>query len=257
MKTLLTAFRALLVLINTAGQIFFLSIERLFRSDKIATGYKHRKMWAKNSCRILGIHLDEVSGSIDVPVALIISNHRTLLDPLIQVAHFNAHIIAKQSVSKLPIIAQGARMTGIFFVKREKLSSRAAAKKTTFELLEQNINVLVYAEGTTGTNQGTIAFKKGTFAVAAELGVPVVPVAIEYPEEKDMWIDISLGQQMVRQIGALKTRAKLRIGPPIYSDDTISLMNQSKSWIDHNLNEMQEGWSQVFTSSQLSDVSEK
>lgn len=247
MKNLLTALRALLVLINTAGQIFLLSIEQFFGSDKIAIGYKHRRIWARNSCRILGIRLEEVTGSIDVPVALVISNHRTLLDPLIQVAHFNAHIIAKQSVSGLPIIAQGAKMTGIFFVKRDKLSSRAAAKKTTAKLLNQKINVLVYAEGTTGSKQNTIAFKKGTFAVASELGIPVVPVAIEYPEPKDMWIDISLVKQMVRQIGAWRTRAKLRIGPPIYGDDAYVLMNETRSWIDNSLSEMQKDWSQVFT----------
>ena len=139
-------------------------------------------------------------------------------------------------------------MTGIFFVKREKLSSRAAAKKTTSDLLSQNINVLVYAEGTTGTERGTIPFKKGTFSVAVEQGIPVVPVAIEYPEEKDLWLFGNLGTQLKRQIGAWRTRAKLRIGPPIHGTDSLQLLEATKEWIDHNLFEMQDNWSEVFKS---------
>jgi len=198
--------------------------------------------------RIEGIQLVEKIGEITVPVALVVSNHRSLIDPVIQAAFIDAHIIAKDAVGNLPVIGKGAKMTGIVFVKRERLKSRLAARNATKELLEKEINVLVYAEGTTGTNKTTNGFKPGTFAIATELGIPVVPVAIEYPNKEDFWTSGGMGAQLMRQTGKWRTKAKLRIGDPIYGTDPKTLMNETKAWIDGNLVEMQHDWSEMFPS---------
>lgn len=246
MGKVLASIRGIVVLIYTAFQILFLSVDTLINGKSIRLGYKHRGIWGRNSMRIEGIRLVELTGSIDVPVALIISNHRSMLDPIIQTGLMDAHIIAKDAVSGLPFIGKGAAMTGIIFVKRDKLRSRLEARNATKEALEQGYNVLVYAEGTTGTNRTSDAFKIGTFAVAAELNIPVVPVAIEYPEKEDFWTSGGLGTQVLRQTGKWRTNAKMRIGPPIHSTDPKELMVQSKEWIDSNLTEMQKGWSKMF-----------
>ena len=248
MGKLLASFRAILVVLYTSWQIILLTIESLFRGATIKVGYKHRRHWARNSMRIEGIQLVEKQGKITVPVALVVSNHRSLLDPVIQAAYIDAHIIAKDTVGNLPVIGKGARMTGIVFVKREKLRSRLAARNATKDLLEQGINVLVYAEGTTGTNKASDRFKPGTFAIATELDIPVIPVAIDYMKKKDFWTSGGMGSQIMRQTGKWRTNAKLRIGDPIYGGDAVILMNETKAWIDSNLSEMQEGWSEMFPS---------
>jgi len=174
MKYLITGFRTLLILLNTAFQISRLVVDGWINGRTKERSFKHRRRWARWSIKILGIKIEEVTGSIEVANALIISNHRTLLDPVIQAAYMDAFIIAKAEVSKLPVIAQGAQMTGIIFVKREKLRSRLAAREMTKEVLLSGDNVLVYAEGTTGTNRTTDRFKSGTFSIAAEEGLPIL-----------------------------------------------------------------------------------
>lgn len=246
MGKILASIRALLVVIYTAWQILLLTIESLFRGATTKVGYKHRRYWARNTMRIEGIQLVENYGEISVPVALVVSNHRSLLDPVIQAACIDAHIIAKDAVGNLPVIGKGAKMTGIVFVKREKLRSRLAARNATKELLEQGINVLVYAEGTTGINKTSDKFKPGTFAIATELEIPVIPVAIDYKKKEDFWTSGGMGAQIMRQTGKWSTKAKLRIGEPIYANDAVDLMNQTKTWIDNNLSEMQKGWSEMF-----------
>ena len=246
MGKILAVFRAIMVVLYTAWQILLLAIESLFRGATLSVGYKHRRYWARNTMRIEGIKLVEKTGEITVPVALVVSNHRSLLDPVIQAAYIDAHIIAKDAVGNLPMIGKGARMTGIVFVKREKLRSRLAARNATKDLLEQGINVLVYAEGTTGTKKTTNGFKSGTFAIATELGLPVIPLAIEYPKVQDFWTSGGMGAQMMRQTGKWNTEAKLRIGPPLYGSDPRELMKETQNWIDSNLAEMQEGWSEMF-----------
>ena len=198
--------------------------------------------------KILGIHLEEVEGIRPIKSSLVISNHRTLLDPIIQAAFIDAFIIAKAEVSRLPVISQGAQMTGIIFVKRERMRSRAAAKEKTQELLLDGQNVLVYAEGTTGVQKQSDPFKPGTFAVAAKHQLSVVPVSIEYREQKDFWSDGSLIEQMVRQIGAWRTQAKLVIGEDERHTDTKDLLKNTQASIDRNLLRMQMNWSKVFDS---------
>ncbi len=251
MKFILATFRGLLVILNTAFQISLLFIDGAIFGKSVEKSFKHRRLWARRAMKIIGVELVEQTGSIEVPTALIISNHRSLIDPVIQAAFIDAYIIAKAEVSNLPIISKGAEMTGIIFVKREKLRSRLAAREMTKDVLSSGQNVLVYAEGTTGTNRHSEKFKPGTFAVAVELGIPIIPVVIEYSSHKDYWYDKSLSKQIVRQIGVWNTSAKLHIGQPIMSDDPKALMETTKAYIDRQLEEMQEGWSSIFNEAKI------
>lgn len=246
MKYLLGSLRVVLILANTAFQISRLIIDESINGISVERSFKHRRRWARSCCWLLGIRLDEVSGSSDVPYGLIISNHRTLLDPVIQAAYLDAYIIAKAEVSDLPVISFGAKKTGIIFVKREKMRSRLAARDKTQEVLLSGSSVLVYAEGTTGTNQTTEKFKVGTFAIAAEHALPVIPVAIDYPLEKDYWFKTSMSKQIFGQIGAWSTHVKLRILPSVKGTDAKSLLQEVQTSIDNNLLEMQEGWTKIF-----------
>ena len=246
MKFVLAGVRVILILANTGFQITLLLIDSAINGKTIHRGFKHRRRWAKWTMRICGIKVDELQGNVDIEPALIISNHRSLLDPLIQLAYINAFVIAKSEVSSLPIISQGAKMTGIIFVDRGKLKSRLAAREMTKSVLSGGHNVLVYAEGTTGTDRTTIKFKPGTFGVATELKVPVISVALEYAEEKDYWYDGSLGSQVIRQIGVWRTRIKMRISDPIHDTNSANLLNTSRKMIDENLIGMQQDWSAVF-----------
>lgn len=247
MNYILTGIRSFLVLSSTGFWITLLFLESLVLGKTTTRGYKYRRRWAKSAMFLLGIKVEEVVGKIDITNALVISNHRTLLDPVVQCAFIEANIIAKAEVGNLPVISQGAQMTGIIFVKREKLRSRLAARETTKDILVNGGKVLVYAEGTTGTNRHSEKFKPGTFSIAAEENIPVIPVAIEYPEKKDYWFQESMGKQMLGQIGTWRTRVKVRIGAPITHADPLVLLEKTQGFIDSNLLEMQKDWSNIFT----------
>ncbi len=216
------------------------------RDDEDRLGFRYRRLWARRSTRLLGIQVVEQLGVDYSGTALYVSNHRTLTDPIVQAGYFDSYIIAKNDVGSIPIIGKGAEMTGIILVDRGQMSSRLAARTQTKELLATERSILVYAEGTTTTDRHTSAFKIGTFKAAVEAGVPVVPLAIEYRDKKDYWLEESMMKQMVNQIGQGKTYVKVRIGEPIHSDQPDELMTLTKQWIDKNLLEMQTDWSQVF-----------
>ena len=250
MKAILMIIRSVLVLLNTLFQMTLLAIDSLINGKTIERGFKHRRIWAKRCLKILGIKMDSVEGKYEEQPALLISNHRSLIDPIIQLAYFDTFIIAKAEVSKLPIISSGAQMTGIIFVQRNKLKSRLGARNKTEEILKSGYNVLVYAEGTTGTDRKSSKFKPGTFAIAAKNDIPVVPISIEYPDPKDYWYDKGMAGQMIQQIGAWSTHAKMKIGSPIQLSDTRELLRHTQEIIDQNLVEMQDKWSKIHTESE-------
>lgn len=178
---------------------------------------------------------------------LIVSNHRSLTDPIVQIMFFDAYIIAKSEVNHIPIIGKGASMTGIVFVDRARINSRVAARIRTSEILKSGKNVLVYPEGTTTIDRGTEIFRKGTFNAAKDAHVPVIPVAIEYRDEKDFWYSGGMISQLTKQIGSWRTHVRISIGEPCMEPVAKENVSKARQWIDTELRKLQNGWSQVFT----------
>ncbi len=246
-KYILAYTRAVLLLIHTALHMTGLFIHSLFyRGDKDIIGFRYRKLWARRACRILGIVIEEQQVQSHQGVGLYISNHRTLTDPIVQMAFFDSYVIAKSDVGSLPIIGKGAKMTGLILVDRANSKSRLWARQKTEELLKEGKSVLVYAEGTTTVEPTTGTFKIGTFKAAANHHIPVIPIAIDYRDTKDYWVAETLSEQMIGQVGAFRTYVKLRIGQPIIQSTPTELLSKSQQWIDTALLDMQKGWSRVF-----------
>lgn len=247
LKYLVAYARAILLLVHTALHMTALYIHALFyRGDKDLIGFRYRRLWARRALTVLGIRIIEEQVYQHDGVALYISNHRTLTDPIIQMAYFDSYVIAKNDVGGLPIIGAGAKMTGLILVDRSNTESRHWALQKTEELLASGKSVLVYAEGTTTVEHKTGRFKIGTFKAAATLDVPVVPIAIEYRDSKDYWLADKLSTQMIGQVGTGSTHSKIHIGKAISDGNPQRLLNQTQAWIDESLAAMQQDWSRVF-----------
>jgi 1-acyl-sn-glycerol-3-phosphate acyltransferase len=166
----------------------------------------------------------------------LISNHRSYIDPVITLREAKAFPVAKAEVSKWPLIGWGAKFTGIIFVKRESRDSRRGAIQAIEEALDEQLPVLIYPEGTTTGEPGTLPFKMGAFRVAARKGVPVIPCAIDYPNPRDYWIgDDTFVRHFFETFSRLKTRVVVRYGPPIYGDDPKELAKEARAWIDEEV----------------------
>jgi len=193
---------------------------------------------------MLGFKIDK-DIRISKEPALYISNHRGLLDFFVVLRYVNAFVVSKAEVQNIPIFAPAASRTGVIFVKRENKESRGATRKAIVDTILKGGNVLVFPEGTTNALQTTMEFKRGTFEEAAKNGFPVVPISIEYKSERDLWKEGSTWKMFVSQFGKWRTHCKLRFGEPLYSDDPIVLLNSTKQWIDDQMLDIQEGWSEV------------
>ncbi len=244
MGRLLAIIRAVMMALSMILYMLLYSVKRLFVKHTPEQAFKLRRAWMKIGNPIMGNQVTITGQPLDEP-AIYMSNHRSFSDPLVQANAFDAFIIAKAEVADIPVMSQAATLTGIIYVKRESIKSRKATLETLVDTVKKGYNVLIYPEGTTGDQLLTKQFKFGAFKSAALNGFPVVPVAIEYSKQKDLWMNRTLIAHFMLQFAKWKTEVKISLGPAIRSSDPQELLDQTQSWINKELAKMQKGWQEA------------
>ena len=233
------------VMLALAWYISGFLISSRFTSDPGRTAFRYRKKFTGTSMRILGVKAS-YSGEPARRPALYVSNHRSLLDPFVELHRINAFVVSKAEVSSYPLIGYSVAKTGVIFVQRDEVDSRQRARVAIGRALTEGTSILIYPEGTTGDQLLTQEFKQGAFAMALEGSHPVVPVALHYGRDTDNWASGSLYWFFVRKFGHWRTTCELRIGEPI--TDAISveeLVERSRQWVNTQIEQMRGG--EVFT----------
>jgi 1-acyl-sn-glycerol-3-phosphate acyltransferase len=186
----------------------------------------------------------EVEGQPEHSAALYVCNHRSFVDPLVICNHLDAFVIAKAEVAHYPIINKGAELSGVIWVDRANKDSRAASRDKMVEVIEAGYNILVFPEGTVGTNTTPLEFRKGTFIEAVERNIKVIPIAIEFQSKKDLWIIEKFIPQYFYQFSKLRTNVKVKFGHPIEANTGEESCQLAYQWISEEIKKMQYGWSE-------------
>jgi 1-acyl-sn-glycerol-3-phosphate acyltransferase len=110
-----------------------------------------------------------------------ISNHRSYLDTATLFAFLGRRIglIAKKELLKVPILGYGMGYVNVMAIDRTNRDRAVKTMKAATERLRSGISFGVFAEGTRAKPHEFLPFKKGAFYMAAQAGVPIVPVAIK------------------------------------------------------------------------------
>ncbi|MEO6131759.1 MAG: lysophospholipid acyltransferase family protein [Saprospiraceae bacterium] len=159
--------------------------------------FRLRKKFCKASLRVLRIKYQK-SGNQYPGTCLYVSNHRSMLDPLIELSWIDTSILSKAEVGDYPLLGLGAKETGVIFVERDNTKSRKAALSAIESVLLSNNSVMIYPEGTTYTGDLTGEFRRGAIELAYDLQIPVVPVMIEYPDNSYYWAHETLLAYSIR-----------------------------------------------------------
>jgi 1-acyl-sn-glycerol-3-phosphate acyltransferase len=135
-----------------------------------------------------------------------VSNHQSIYDTPVVFASlpYQIRIIAKASLARFPVLGWHLKRGGHLFVDRRH-PDRAGILKRWRALVSEGLSLIIYAEGGRSMDGHVGRFKAGSFLLAIEAGLPVVPLSI-------------IGTRRVMPKGRLRTEpadVKLIVHDPI------------------------------------------
>jgi 1-acyl-sn-glycerol-3-phosphate acyltransferase len=237
----------LFILIASIFFCLLLVISLFYKSKekKLERGILLRRFVIRILHPILGSKIT-VYGKEPVNSGLIVSNHRSYFDPMVILKNMLASPVGKKEVASWPLIGNVCKTTGVIFVKRENKASRDQTLSEVSSVLENGFSIYNTPEGTTHVKPITIDFKPGAFNIAAALGVPVLPVAIDYKDLDDAWVgDATFIPHFLKCFSKWRTEIKVSYLNPIFSDNVEELISLSKNQIDKELIRFRKDWNLI------------
>jgi 1-acyl-sn-glycerol-3-phosphate acyltransferase len=163
---------------------------------------------------------------------LLVSNHRSYMDIPVLMSAATAIFLAKEEIRSWPLVGSTAAIAKTIFVDRDSRPSRKRALAEIRRTLLAETSVALFPEGTTTRGPSTLRFRPGSFWLAAELGVPVIPAAVSYADPMNAWIDDDpFVGHFVRQLSAREVDIRVAFGPPITGTDGLAMRDAAQAWI--------------------------
>lgn len=117
----------------------------------------------------------------DTPV-LYIANHNSYFDVIIGYSQCDrlTGFIAKQEVSKIPILKLWMERLYCLFLDRDNLKQGMQVILTSISYIKKGISIWIFPEGTRSKTGEMLPFKDGSFKIATKTGCPIIPVAFTH-----------------------------------------------------------------------------
>jgi 1-acyl-sn-glycerol-3-phosphate acyltransferase len=117
--------------------------------------------------------------------------------------------LAKKELKKVPFLGWYGSFIGMIFIDRKNREKAYQSLRKAGEKIKKGSNVISFPEGTRSKDGRLQIFKRGTFFLASESDIGVVPIAVS-------------GARDVMPAGSFKMRPgtiTVRIGKPVYHRD--------------------------------------
>lgn len=123
-----------------------------------------------------------------------VSNHQSIYDIPVLFASlpYQLRIIAKESLGRVPFLGWHLRRSGHLLVDRRN-PDRSGILRTWKSLVGQGLSLIIFPEGTRSVDGVVAPFKAGSFLLAIDANLPLVPVSVD-------------GSRLVMRKGRLTTR---------------------------------------------------
>lgn len=135
-----------------------------------------------------------------------VSNHQSIYDIPVIFANlpYQLRIIAKESLGSFPFLGWHLRRSGHLLVDRRR-PDRSGILERWRTLVKDGLSLIIFPEGTRSADGRLSPFKAGSFLLAIEAGLPVVPISVD-------------GTRFVMHKGELTTKpgaVRLIVHPPL------------------------------------------
>ena len=145
------------------------------------TAHACARLWSWLILRTTGVRVSVQGIERVKPGAtyVFVSNHQSIYDiPVIFASlPFQLRIIAKASLARFPVLGWHLRRGGHLFVDRRH-PDRAGILKRWRTLVSEGLSLIIFAEGTRSWDGRVARFKAGSFLLAIQANLPIVPLAV-------------------------------------------------------------------------------
>lgn len=170
---------------------------------------------------------------------ILMPNHRSYIDIFIIAALSPSAMVAKAEIKKWPFAHLGVKITNSILVDRSEMKSLLNTMQQIKASLDKGIPVTLFPEGTSYKGPLTKSFKNGSFKIAADNNIPVIPMAIHYRDVDDAWVgNDTLLAHFFRQMGKPVTRVYIKYGTPVSDTDYLKIQQQTRKQIDSMLQQI-------------------
>ena len=241
MITARSFYRLIGFLFITIVSIAEIILRSIFQGKDIERSIHLRRKLAKRLVDFLNIKC-ELSGVIPQKGTLGITNHRSYIDSICIFQYLDACPVVKAEVKEWPIIGFGLIHTGTVFVDRKSRKSRKETRKQIANFVSQGISTIVFVEGTTYVGPEAGEFRPGTFMIAAEGDVEIVPIAIEFEHQDAAWVGTdTFMPHFLKFFGKYdEIKVKVAFGNPIRNNDWEQLRFDCHTWVNNKLLQMRD-----------------
>ncbi len=179
---LVTFFIRLILVIFVTAVDSILAIMGTFLFPRWYRTLNHYRHWAKRILFCSGVKVS-VKGieNIDTNKSYVfVANHSSYFDiPAVFVAIQNRlRIMYKKELEKIPIFGWYLKYSDFIAIEREVIGSARKSLEEALKLIQQEISVLIFPEGTRSKDGSLGDFKRGALFLAIKSGKEIVPVTI-------------------------------------------------------------------------------
>lgn len=113
---------------------------------------------------------------------ILVANHQSIFDVFALLASLPVSIrfVAKQELGRIPVFASAMRAAGHVFIDRgDRRKASEAMRGAAKRMKRERLSLGLFPEGTRSRDGRLRDFKKGTFVLAIETQLPILPVGVQ------------------------------------------------------------------------------
>ena len=181
MRKLASTFRLIGVIILTIISGTLVVLGSLTGSRKPFFWVEHY-LWGPGLLWVGGVKL-KIEGLENLTLkepAIYISNHASYFDipTLFKGIPIPIYFLAKKELKKVPFLGWAIWAAGMIFIDRSNREAAYKSLKDAGKLIRNGKNILSFPEGTRSVDGKLKTFKKGTFVLALQENIPIVPIGL-------------------------------------------------------------------------------
>ena len=144
--------------------------------------HRIQQFWSRSFYYLLFVPVT-VSGTENIRKGqsyVFVSNHQSMADVFLVYGWLPVIFkwIMKKELRKIPFVGTACAAAGHLFLERGRTRSAFSTVKNAENTLHDGVCVVIFPEGTRTADGQVGRFKRGAFAIAEDLNLPIIPISL-------------------------------------------------------------------------------